>query len=555
MKIALFNRTVLLAGLTLVVSTSMAADWASAGRDLKNSRYQADEKQISPRTVPGLVPKWVVNTSGDVTANPVVDGGFVYFPDSAGWLYKVDKATGQVGWKVAVGDLTGIPGDFARASPAVAGDALILGNQAGKLADPKGATVVAVNKATGALMWRTRIDGEIVVDPNNPYVGNQGFQQRHSYITHSAVVADGKAIVGIASNEELIAGFVPRALGWTWNFRGSIVALDVATGAIAWRTYTVPAGYYGGAVWGSTGAVDLNRKLVFMATGNNYWVPDEVQACMRTGASASACMSADNHLNSILALDLTSGAVRWAARGLPYDAWNVGCGLNVPGVFSVPENDNCPDPRGPDWDFAQGPMLFADTGADADVGLVGAGQKSGMFWAFRAKDGKPMWSRQVAPGGLTGGLQWGSATDGRGIYVAVANSGLTGSATTPGVWTLKDGSTTTSGGWAALEAKSGAVQWTTRDPAGSRAEAAVSGANGVIFGCNLDQVNGTMYALDARTGKVLWSFNSGSGVSPFVSGVFGACNAGPTIADGMVFWGTGAFQGAPGPKKVFAFGL
>jgi hypothetical protein len=31
--------------------------------------------------------------------------------------------------------------------------------------------------------------------------------------------------------------------------------------------------------------------------------------------------------------------------------------------------------------------------------------------------------------------------------------------------------------------------------------------------------------------------------------------AGPSIADGMVYWGTGTFQGAPGPKKVYAFGL
>jgi polyvinyl alcohol dehydrogenase (cytochrome) len=200
-------------------------------------------------------------------------------------------------------------------------------------------------------------------------------------------------------------------------------------------------------------------------------------------------------------------------------------------------------------------MLFADTGANADVGMVGAGQKSGIFWAFRAKDGKLAWYRQVAPGGLTGGLQWGSASDGQSIFVAVANSGLTGSGTNPQPWTLKDGSTTTSGGWAALAAKSGDVLWTTKDPVGSRAEAAVSGANGVIFGCNLDQVNGTMYAMDAKTGKVLWSFNSGSGSSPYATGVFGACMAGPSIADGMVYWGTGAFQGAPGPKKVLAFGL
>jgi polyvinyl alcohol dehydrogenase (cytochrome) len=520
---------------------AVAADWPSAGLDLKNSRYQSAEKKISTRTVGALQLRWAFVTDGDVTANPTVDGDRVYFPDSAGSLYAVNRSTGALIWKKSIASYTGVPGDFARASPAVAGNSLILGNQAGKLAEPRGASVFAVDKRDGSLLWLTHVDG---ADP----------AQRYSFITHSAIVADGKAIVGIASNEELIAGFVPKAF-WTWNFRGSVVALDVATGAISWRTYMVPQGYHGGAIWGSTGAVDLNRKTVFMATGNNYMVPDSVLNCINGGDSPPACMSADNHFNSIVALDLTTGAIKWAARGLTYDAWNVGCGLNVPGVFTVPPNDNCPNPKGPDWDFAQGPMLFGGTGSDDDVGLVGAGQKSGMFWTFRAKDGKPMWSRQVAPAGLTGGLQWGSATDGQNIFVAVANSGLTGSGTTPGVWTLQDGSTTTAGGWASLDAKTGAVQWTTKDPLGSRAEAAVSGANGVIFGCNLDQVNGTMYALDAKTGQVLWSYNSGTGMSPFVTGVFGACNAGPSIADGMVFWGTGAFQGAPGPKKVFAFGL
>lgn len=545
-------RTALAAGalaLGALPAISAAADWPSAGRDLKNSRYQADEKAISPRTVGALQLRWSFATDGDVTANPTVDGDYLYFPDSAGSLYKVQRFTGALVWKKPISGYTGVAGDFARASPAVAGDALILGNQAGKLSDPQGASVFAVDKNSGAPLWTTRIDGPIG-DAASP-----GFRQRYSFVTHSAIVADGMAIVGLASNEELIAGFWPKAYGWTWNFRGSVVALDVATGAIRWRTYMVPEGYYGAAVWGSTGAVHRTRRLVYMATGNNYMVPDSVLACLNNGGAPAACMSPDNHLNSIVALDLDSGAIRWAARGLPYDAWNVGCGLTIPGVLVVPPNDNCPTPKGPDWDFAQGPLLFADTGADGDTGLVGAGQKSGMFWAFRAKDGKPVWSRQVAPGGLTGGLQWGSASDGRSVFVAIANSGLTGSGTEPGVWQLADGTTTTAGGWAALEAKTGAVQWTTRDPAGGRAEAAVSGANGVIFGCNLDQANGTMYALDAKTGKVLWSYNAGSGQSPFVTGVFAACNAGPSIADGMVYWGSGTFQGAPGPKRVFAFGF
>jgi polyvinyl alcohol dehydrogenase (cytochrome) len=278
-----------------------------------------------------------------------------------------------------------------------------------------------------------------------------------------------------------------------------------------------------------------------MSTGNNYAVPDSVLDCLNAGGAPAQCMSADNHFDSIVAMDLKTGAIRWAARGLPYDAWNVGCGLNVPG-FPVPPNDNCPNPAGPDYDFAQGPMLFGGNDGDNQGGnLVGAGQKSGMFWAFNAKTGKPAWSRQVAPGGVTGGLQWGSSTDGRRIFAAAANAGDSMSGGTPKVWTLKDGSTTTAGGWAALDASKGSVLWTIADPLGDRSEAAVSSANGVVFGCS--KGNGTMYALNAASGAVLWSFNSGA-----------PCNAGPSIADGMVFWGSGNFQGF-GAKKVFAFGL
>ena len=384
-----------------------------------------------------------------------------------------------------------------------------------------------------------------------------------SMVTHSPIVADGKAIVGIASNEELISGFVPKAGGWQFHFRGSVVALDVDTGAIQWKTYTVPPGYFGGSVWGSTGAVDRKRKTVYMATGNNYAIPQAALDCLNGGGTPAACMRPDNHVDSIIALDLKTGAIKWGARGLPYDNWNVGCGLNIPGVFTVPPNDNCPNPKGPDWDFAQGPMLFGggdrdrdgddDRDRDDDNDLVGAGQKSGMFWAFKANNGKLAWATQAAPPGLTGGLQWGSASDGKRIYFAAANSGLSGAGTTPIPWPLKAGGTTLAGGWGALNPENGKLIWNKADPLGSRAEAAVSVANGVLFGCNLDPTNGTMYAMDAKTGATLWSFNAGppTYVNNFYSA---ACNAGPSIADGMVFWGSGNFQGY-GPKKVFAFGL
>jgi polyvinyl alcohol dehydrogenase (cytochrome) len=503
-------------------SAVMAATWPAAGNDPTNSRYQAGEATINASTVGSLHLLWSLSTDGDVTANPALDDAYLYFPDSAGFLYKVNRQTGALVWKNPVASYTGITGDYARATPAIVGNTLIIGNQSGKLdgQSARPAHVFAVDKNTGNLLWNAQVDSTQL-----------------SIVTQSAVVANGTAFVGIASHEELAAGSVSP---WPWQFRGSVVALDVLSGAIKWRSYTVPQGYYGGAIWGSTGAVDVAHNTVYMASGNNYAVPQSVLDCLNGGGSPASCISPDDHFDSILALDMTTGAIKWSARGLPFDVWNLGCGLDVPG-FSIPPNDNCPNPKGPDWDFAQGPMLFGGTGNTGRI--VGVGQKSGVFWAFDAVTGALRWSTQVAPGGRNGGLQWGSANDGTRIYVAVSNSAPTGGAT-PNVWQLTNGrGTTTSGGWAALNVNSGQVLWTTPDPLGSRAEAAVSAANDVVFGCNVDPVNGTMYALDAKSGDVLWSFNSG-----------GACTAGPSVADGVVFWGTGNFRGS-GPHKVFAFGL
>jgi polyvinyl alcohol dehydrogenase (cytochrome) len=179
------------------------AGWPTAGHDLKNSRYQPDEKKISKNTVGALTLRWSFETAGDVTANPAVDGDYLYFPDSAGYLYKVNKATGALAWKSLISTYTGIPGDFARATPAVSGDVLILGNQSGKFLgpafgqpNPQPARVFAVDKNTGLALWSTQVDDTFL-----------------SFVTHSAVVANGTAIVGVASNEELVARSFRRLTG------------------------------------------------------------------------------------------------------------------------------------------------------------------------------------------------------------------------------------------------------------------------------------------------------------------------------------------------------
>jgi polyvinyl alcohol dehydrogenase (cytochrome) len=58
--------------------------------------------------------------------------------------------------------------------------------------------------------------------------------------------------------------------------------------------------------------------------------------------------------------------------------------------------------------------------------------------------------------------------------------------------------------------------------------------------------SGQMYALDTRTGNILWNFASGGSVID-----------GPSIVDGVVYWGSGYRNIPPGigNNKVYAFAL
>lgn len=514
-------RVVAALGLLCVAVTAKAdaggSGWPSAGQNLGNTRYQNQSGGISASSVGRLTQKWVFTTGGDVSATPAVDEQRVYFPDWAGNLYAVDRKTGAQVWQVSIPAASGSVRDKARATPVITGDKLIVGTQGGAITGGgPGGKMLAFNRNTGALLWSTQLD--------NHYA---------ALITQSATVHGGRVFVGVSSLEEALG-----AGSGNFTFRGSMLALDVETGAILWKTYMTPAGYTGSAVWGSAPAVDVKRGQVYIATGNNYSVPPTVEACVIAAGSNSdavkACIAADNYFDSVVALDLKSGAVRWATKALPADIWNAACiGFGPPAV--------CPDPsfRGPDYDFGQAPALFKAERNGKDVELVGAGQKSGKYWALDPDTGAVQWVTQAGPGGTGGGLQWGSAVDGKRVYTANANSDLVEWPATGGL---------TSGVWSGIDAATGQLLWQTRPSGGGSTSGPVTTTNGVVFGCSLDRTNGYMYALDAATGTELWKFSSG-----------GSCLSGAAISKGEVFWGSGysnLFGAFGGPNnKLYAFEL
>src|SRR5262249_31960718 len=157
--------------------------------------------------------------------------------------------------------------------------------------------------------------------------------------------------------------------------------------------------------------------------------------------------------------------------------------------------------------FGQGPMLIPTKSGD----IVADGQKAGIMWALNADTGATVWHTFVGPGSSLGGLEWGSATDGKRIYFAVANFNFP-----PHCYSMVNppkGTPASScfGSWGAIDPATGNVLWQTADPNGSIDLGPVSVANGVVYESSMGALFGgpaqpTMFALDAANGKQLWSY-------------------------------------------------
>jgi polyvinyl alcohol dehydrogenase (cytochrome) len=484
--------------------------WRIAGQNLNNTWNQAAEHSINPDNVKGLSPKWVFTTGSDVSATPTVDGEAVYFPDWDGNLFAVEKESGRLIWSHKISDYDGTAGAFSRVSPAVNGNQLIIGDIPNAKQVHNGANVIAVDRETGTLRWITQVD-------NHPAAA----------ITGSPVVFDGVVYIGVSSEEET---FAENAAYPCCTFRGSVVALDERTGAMLWKTFDIPdnggqvGGYSGGAVW-QPPAIDPKRGSLYIGTGNNYTAPAAVEACQNSTPTAN-CTAADDFFDTALALDLKTGQIKWSKRLQGFDTWTVACHL------PAGTNPNCPVPTSPDFDLGgAGPNLLGD--------IVGFGQKSGIYWALNPDNGNIIWSTPVGPGSSLGGIEWGTATDGKRIYVAIADRDQIPYTLVP------SGQKITWGSWSALDVLTGKILWQVPDPTvGTTLDTgSVSVANGVMYA---GSYSGQMYAFNTETGEILWNFASGGSVID-----------GPSIVDGVLYWGSGYRNIPPGigNNKVFAFSL
>ncbi len=505
-----------------VAGAQTAASWRFAGQDISNSRSQPLETTITTGNVATLAPKWVFTTHGNVSATPTVYGGVVFFPDSGGYLNAVNAISGELVWQQQISAYDGAAGSHSRVSPAVYGQEIIVGDITGK---GGGARILAISRRTGKLLWSTQVESHPA-----------------AIITGNPVVAGEKVIVGVSSSEE---GRAESTNYPCCTFRGSVVALNAKTGQMLWKTYTVPAnagpctshappagcGYSGGAVW-DTPAINPAANAVYVGTGNNYTTPDEANQCQKEAVehktSDAACTAPTDYFDSVIALNLKTGAIRWGHKVQGWDAWNLACRTEGFGATW------CPSLESPDFDFGgAGPNLLKVNGKT----LVGVGQKSGVYWAFNPTNGAIVWSKLVGPGTGEGGIQWGTAYDGTRVYVPIADPSPY---SVP--YKLANGESDSGGSWAALDPSTGNFDWQVATPGDAAALGPASEANGIVFVGDMAVSQANMFALEAATGKQLWSFAAE-----------GSVNAAPAIVNGTLYWGSGYHTGSS--RKFYAFSL
>lgn len=491
------------------------AAWTGWGGNTSNTRFQnAAMAGLTAGQVPRLKLKWAFGFPGELNANghPTYAGGRVFVGSPGGKIYSLDAATGCIHWYLDAGSQVRAAITIARIqTPAGPVNAAFFG-------DAK-ASAWAVNAATGEKLWKTRVDDYPV-----------------ARITGSPVFYDGKLYVPVASGEEA-AGSVPTYE--CCKFRGSLVALDAATGKQVWKTYTIDEqpkptkknklgtqlyAPSGAPIW-STPAIDTKLHVVYVTTGDNYSEP---------GTRTS---------DSFMAIDLKTGKKLWIRQMTADDAYTSACRL--------PDRTNCPDVNGPDFDFGASPILIAL--ANGRRVLV-AGQKSGIVHALDPdKQGAVLWQVRVGKGGTMGGVQWGSASDGTNVYVA--NSDIKRIMLTYSNMTDTDASQ--GGGMYALKLENGERMWFTPPPGcGDRKRcspaqsAAVSAMPGIAFSGSVD---GHLRAYSAANGAIVWDFDT---IRPYqtVNGVEARGGSldgpGPVIAGGMLFANSGYAQAGGQPGNV-----
>jgi alcohol dehydrogenase (cytochrome c) len=487
----------------LSAAESDKTNWTQTNGGYTNLRYYPGD-QINTRTVKNLRPAFIFQTEikESMEVAPVVVNGVMYITTSYNHVYAIDAASGTQFWhyKHKMGPVTTYCCGPNNRGVAVYRDVVYMGTLDAKM--------VALDAKTGKLLWEVEI-----ADPE------KGYSE-----TMAPVIADGKVLIGTNGGE--------------YGVRGFVKAFDGRNGTLLWTFYTIPekghegvwavndatgrnmlrdiekekktlaetgGDFYqtlGGGVW-MTPAVDMKTRTVYFVVGNPS--PD-LYGDIRPG---------DNlYTNSIVAVDLDSGAYKAHFQYIAHDVW--------------------------DLDAVSPPILTQAKGRDGKVqDVVIHGGKTGHIYVHDRKDlslirfseamipQENMWVLPTPDGvrmlpGANGGVEWNPmAVNPRlGLaYAANLHQPMTyhvEAAEYPG------GSKLWLGGafkvipgerqWgrvAAVDINTGKLVWKA-DTEQPLMGGMLATAGGLVF---TGEGNGHFNAYDAKSGKKLWTFQAGAGVN------------------------------------------
>jgi alcohol dehydrogenase (cytochrome c) len=469
-------------------------DWLTYAGDLTGHRHSA-LTQINKDNARTLQVAWAAQlrtATKPLSATPIVAGGLMFVTEAPDGVVALDARTGALVWRyrrpVDPSKLPLCCGAFNR-GVAIHGDKVYVLTLDSYL--------VAVSTATGRMVWETKVAES-----------SEGYS-----MTSAPLIVDGHVIVGVAGGEfgirGIVAAYAPEDGRHLWTF--NVIPGPGEPGNDTWKGDSWKTG--GAPTW-STGAYDKDLDLVYWTTGNP-WPPLD-----------TAAREGDNlYSNSVVALDLKTGKLRWHYQFTPADSH--------------------------DWDAAQQPVLADINWEGQKVPALLLANRNGFYYVLDRRDGrfllgkafvKQTWNRGFdakgrpdrdpaslpSPKGtlvwpwMHGGTNWWApsydprrhlhfvpSVDAATLYYSMDMRYVAGQMTMGGTTRLATSQPAVMA-IKAIDPDTGEVRWTSRLDRGdfhqfARIGGLVSTDGGIVFG----GYEGRYVVLDADTGAQLWTFSPG----------------------------------------------
>ena len=465
--------------------------WTSYGGGHNSWRY-SDLSDINTSNVAKLSPQWIFQSNSQrLQTVPLVLGGLMYATGSQNAAFALDLVTGKQMWRYEKRIPEGTMGCCGTPNRgfAVSGDKLFKVNYEGVL--------VALDAKSGATLWETQV---------------ANYKAGYSLTVAPQVVKD-KVIIGNAGAEFGTRGFVDAYSIVTgerlWRFNTTAGPEDPKAMA-TWSGDSWKRG--GGSTW-VTGSYDPETDTIFWGTGNPG--PDMV-GDVREGDNLYTC--------SLVAIDPNTGKLKWHYQFTPHDVHDYDASEDLPlvdlkiggktvkaviqanrnGVFYTLDRTNgkvlvAKPYTKVDWmtgmDANGRPIMVAKKEPTKEGNLACPGLPGGHNWwpttyspqtglyYFSSRDGCQIFYRHDAE--YKEG-QWYQLSNPRGVPGEVAAGSIN-----------------------AVDPTTGETRWrieTTNPPSGGF----LTTGGGLLF---IGDRDGYFIAIDAKTGKVLWKFQTGQGIS------------------------------------------